>query len=71
MDRRLSAKKAWARLSERAECGEKFGFIACLGLLYRAGHLTRAQVVDKLNESHVTRADLARFRDHSTSSVCG
>jgi hypothetical protein len=69
MNRRLSAKRAWARLSERAERAEKFGFIACLGLLYKAGHLTRAQVVDKLNESHITRGDLARFREHSTSSV--
>ncbi len=69
MNRRLSAKKAWARLSERAECGERFGFIACIALLYKAGHLTRAQVVEKLNESHITRADLVRFRKHSTSSV--
>ena len=69
MNRRLSAKRAWARLSERAECAEKFGFIACLGLLYKAGRLTRAQVVERLNESHITRADLTRFREHSTSPV--
>ena len=69
MNRRLSAKRAWARLSERAECGEKFGFIACIALLYKAGILTRAQAVDRLNESHISRADLARFREHSTSPV--
>jgi hypothetical protein len=66
MNRRLSAKRAWSKLSERAECGEKFGFIACLALLYKSGALTRAQVVEKLNESHITRDDLVRFREHST-----
>ena len=69
MNRRLSAKRAWARLSERAECGERFGFIACIALLYKAGQLTRAQVVDALNEARITRDDLARFREHSSSSA--
>jgi hypothetical protein len=69
MNRRLSAKRAWARFREGAEYGEKFGFIACIALLYKAGHLTRAQVVDRLNEPHITRDDLIKFREHSTSPV--
>ena len=69
MNRQISAKCAWARLSERAECAEKFGFIACLALLYKTNTLTRAQVVDRLNEAHITREDLIKFREHSTSSV--
>ena len=52
MNRRLSAKRAWARLSERAELGEKFGFISCIALLYKAGTLTRAQVVETLNDAY-------------------
>ena len=46
-----------------------FGFIACIALLYKAGQITRAQVVEKLNESHISRADLVRFREHSTPPV--
>ena len=69
MNRRLSAKRAWARLSERAECGERFGFIACLALLYKTGCLTRAQVVDRLNEAHITREDLEKFRKHSSCNL--
>jgi hypothetical protein len=61
LNRQISAKKAWARLSERAECGEKFGFIACLGLLYKGGILTRAQVVAELNSARITRDDLRKF----------
>lgn len=68
MSRQISAKRAWARLSERAERAEKFGFIACLALLYKCGAVTRAQVVEKLNESHITRADLQKFREHSIPS---
>jgi hypothetical protein len=69
MSRQVSAKRAWARLSERAECGEKFGFIGCLALLYKCGILTRPQVVEKLNESRISRADLEKFREHSTRSL--
>jgi hypothetical protein len=61
LNRQISAKKAWARLSERAECGEKFGFIACLGLLYKGGILTRAQVIEELNSARITRDDLRKF----------
>jgi hypothetical protein len=61
----ISAKKAWARLTERAERGEKFGFIACLSLLYKAQILTRGQVLEQLNLARVTRADLAKFREHT------
>lgn len=63
-----SAKKQWARLQDRAERGEKFGFIACLGVLYKAGKLTRAEVLEKLKESHITRDDLRKFREQITSA---
>ncbi len=63
--RHVSAKKAWARLSDRAERGEKFGFIACLGVLYKAGSLTRSQVVEHFNRAHITREDLQKFREHT------
>jgi hypothetical protein len=63
--RHISAKKAWARISERAECGEKFGFIACLGILYKGGFLTRGVVLDRLKEARITRADLVKFREHT------
>ena len=58
MDRRLSAKKAWARLRERAECGEKFGFMACIALLYKAGHLT----------TRAGRRQIERVAHHSRGS---
>ena len=61
----ISAKKAWARLSERAERGEKFGFIACLGLLYKSGVLTRDQVLERLNEARITADDCRKFREQA------
>jgi hypothetical protein len=67
--RHISAKKSWARLQERAEHGEKFGFIACLGLLYKSGQLTRQQVLERLNEAHITREDLQKFREHTKPST--
>lgn len=63
--RHTSAKKAWSKLQERAERGEKFGFIACLGLMYKSGHLTRQQVLDRLREGQITREDLRKFREHT------
>jgi hypothetical protein len=67
----ISAKRAWARISERAQLGEKFGYIACLGILYKSGFLTRAQVVERLNEGKICRADLVKFREHSSNSQSG
>ena len=61
-ERHISAKKAWARMSERAMHGEKFGFIAALALLHKTGVLTRKQVVEQLNAGQITRVDLERFR---------
>jgi hypothetical protein len=78
--RHISAKRAWARISERAEHGEKFGFIACLGILYKGGLLTRGQVLERLKEARITRADLEKFREHighsrdsgsESGQVCG
>jgi len=65
--KQVSAKKAWARLSERAESGETFGYVACLGFLYKMGVLTRGQVLEQLNLAHVTRDDLRKFREHTNS----
>ena len=70
-NRHISAKKAWARLSERAQLGEKFGFIACLGILYKAGMLSRGEVLKRLNEARVTRADLVKFREQSGNRQSG
>jgi hypothetical protein len=64
LNRQISAKRAWSRMTERAEFGERFGFIACLSLLYKNGLVTRAQIVAALNEAQVTRDDLRRFREH-------
>jgi hypothetical protein len=61
--KQLSAKKAWSRLSERARLGEKFGFIGCLGLLYKSGQLDKIQAAKFLNEAGVTREDLKKFRE--------
>lgn len=66
LHRQVSAKKAWARLSERAESGEKFGFISCVGLCYKLKILSRGQVVELLNSVHITRDDLLRFREQTT-----
>ena len=63
--RHVSAKRAWARLQERADYGERFGFIACLKLLYKTGALTREQLVKKVNEYHITREDLQKFDEHT------
>ena len=60
--KQVSAKKAWANLAEKARLGQKFGFIACLGLLYKAGKLSRGEVLEALKDGHVTRQDLASFR---------
>jgi|ERR1035437_4077659 hypothetical protein len=65
--KQITAKKAWARLSERAESGETFGFIAALSLLYKSGVLKRGQVTEQLNLAHVTRDDLRKFREHTNS----
>src|ERR1017187_2253278 len=65
--KQVTAKKAWARLSERAESGETFGFIAALSLLYKSGVLNRGQVTEQLNLAHVTRDDLRKFREHTNS----
>ncbi len=61
--KQLSAKKAFALVTERARRAENFALIATLGLLYKSGQLTRDQVVDKLNEARVTRDDLRKFRE--------
>lgn len=66
--KQVSAKKAWAALSERARLGEKFGFIACLGLLYKSGRLTKAQVLEYLNQERISREDLRKFRAQSHPS---
>jgi hypothetical protein len=65
--KQITAKKAWARLSERAESGETFGFIAALSLLYKSGVLNRGQVTEQLNLARVTRDDLRKFREHTNS----
>ena|ERR1039458_9853605 len=65
--KQVTAKKAWARLSERAESGETFGFIAALSLLYKSGVLNRGQVTEQLNLAHVTREDLRKFREHTNT----
>ena len=64
--RHITAKKAWARMEERAKLGETFGFIACLGLLYKAGTLTRADVLQRLREANITKDDLRKFREHTS-----
>jgi hypothetical protein len=69
LTRNISAKKAWDRLSKRAESGEKFGFIACLGILYKSGVLSRGQVVEQLNRARITRQDLKRFREQTGCNV--
>jgi hypothetical protein len=66
--KQITAKKAWARLSERAESGETFGFIAALSLLYKSGVLNRGQVTEQLNLARVTRDDLRKFREHTNSA---
>jgi hypothetical protein len=63
LQKSISAKKAWAALSEKARLGEKFGFIACLGLLYKSGIVNRQQVIDNLNAASVTPDDLRKFRE--------
>jgi hypothetical protein len=63
-NRHISAKRAFARVSERAEHGEKFGFIAAFQLLVRSGVLTREQVAQFMNDARITRDDLERFRKH-------
>ena len=61
--KQLSAKKAWARLSERVRSGETFGFISCLALLYKGGLLSKAELVEQLNAAGITKDDLKRFRE--------
>lgn len=61
--KQVSAKQAWAEMTERARQGEKFGFIACLGLLYKSGKITRAEVLQLLREAHVQREDCRKFRE--------
>ena len=61
--KQVSAKKAWANLAEKARLGPKFGFIACLGLLYKAGVISRDQVLKFLRDAHVNQADLRRFKE--------
>jgi hypothetical protein len=63
--RHISAKRAWAQLSERAERGEKLGFIAALQLLFQCGMISRPQMIEKLNEARITRDDLAIFHKHA------
>lgn len=52
-------------MQERAEHGEKFGFIAAMGIMYKAGFLTRAQVLEQLKQNHITREDLQKFREQT------
>ena len=66
--KQITAKKVWAQLSERAESGETFGYVACLGFLYKMGVLTREQVLEQLNLAHVTRDDLRKFREHTNTA---
>ncbi len=63
--RHISAKKAWGKLEERAVYGEKFGFIACIGVFLAAGKITRAEALAHLQDSHITREDLRKFREHT------
>lgn len=65
--RHVSAKRAWANLQERAEHGEKFGFIAAMGILYKGGTLTREQVLKLLQDNHITAADCRKFREQTQS----
>jgi hypothetical protein len=70
-ERHISAKKAWAQISERAQLGEKFGFIACLGILYKGGFLSRGQVLEQLKIAKISRDDLVKFREHSGDRQSG
>lgn len=63
-ERHITAKRAWGEMAERARLGNSFGFIACLGLLYKSGTLSRAQVVDALNSAGITREELQKFKAH-------
>lgn len=48
--------------------GLVFVIALCIGVLYKAGKLTRAEVLEKLKESHITRDDLRKFREQITAS---
>ena len=67
--KQISAKRAWADLSERARLGYAFGFISCLGLLYKSGGITKSEVVEKLVEAGISKDDLVKFRSHETHLV--
>lgn len=49
-------------MEERAQHGEAFGFIAAIGLLYKAGTLSRERVKELFVENHITREDLQKFK---------
>jgi hypothetical protein len=67
LNKQITAKRAWADLSERARLGYKFGFISCLGLLYKCGEITREGIIEKMVEAGITPEDCARFKRHDSS----
>jgi hypothetical protein len=67
LNKQITAKRAWADLSERARLGYKFGFISCLGLLYKSGEISRAEVIEKMLEAGISPDDCARFKRHDSA----
>jgi hypothetical protein len=67
LNKQITAKRAWADLSERARLGYKFGFISCLGLLYKSGEISRAEVIEKMVEAGITAEDCSRFKQHDSA----
>lgn len=60
--RRVTCKTAWAKLSTHARLGEKFGWIACVSLMYKLGWFPdRKTALDHLYRE-VTPDDLDEFR---------
>jgi hypothetical protein len=55
--------KAWAKEQGEKLWRAKFRLIALTGLMYKAGSLTREEVVDQLNDGGITKEDLQRFRE--------
>ena len=66
--RRLTAKRLYADLSERARLGEVFGFLTCILFLFKSGYLTRDQAQRIVDERGISESDRARFRAHVLQS---
>jgi len=60
--RHISAKRAWAEMSERARLGHALGFIDAIGLLFSQGLISRAQVIELFRSRDITKADLIAYR---------